>query len=82
MTRPPFPLPEIESNSCNEIFSDLAIDLTRGELGTRGNAKIRTSETKKSTEIMGVKIRENMDFKDGFFKEQKSNLFICILGQA
>lgn len=45
------------------------IDLTRGELGTRGNAEIRTSETKKSTEIMGVEIRENMDFKDGFFKE-------------
>ena len=45
------------------------IDLTRGELGTRGTAEIRTAETKKATEIMGVAVRENMNFKDGFFKD-------------
>ena len=49
------------------------IDLTRGELGTRGTAKIRDSETKAATEIMGVEIRENMNFKDGFFKDDEQH---------
>ena len=49
------------------------IDLTRGELGTRGTAKIRDSETKDATEIMGVEIRENMNFKDGFFKDDEQH---------
>jgi len=43
------------------------IDLTRGELGTRGTHKTRTEETKNATDVLGVSIRENMDFKDGFF---------------
>ncbi len=49
------------------------IDLTRGELGTRGTAKIRDAETKDATEIMGVEIRENMNFKDGFFKDDEQH---------
>ena len=47
------------------------IDLTRGELGTRGTVETRNLESKKATEIMGVLFRENMDFKDGFFKKTK-----------
>jgi len=47
------------------------IDLTRGELGTRGTADTRNSETKLASEIMGVIVRENMDFKDGFFKDDE-----------
>jgi len=43
------------------------VDLTRGELGTRGSAEIRTNETKEASKILGITIRENMDFKDGFF---------------
>jgi len=49
------------------------IDLTRGELGTRGTAESRDSETKSATEIMGVAIRENMNFKDGFFKDDEEH---------
>ena len=45
------------------------IDLTRGELGTRGTFESRDKETKKATATMGVVIRENMNFKDGFFKD-------------
>ena len=45
------------------------IDLTRGELGTRGTVKTRNAETIASTKILGVSMRENMDFKDGFFKD-------------
>ena len=49
------------------------IDLTRGELGTRGTVITRNKETNKATEIMGVIIRENMDFKDGFFKDDENH---------
>ena len=45
------------------------IDLTRGELGTRGTAESRDQETNKATAILGVLLRENMNFKDGFFKD-------------
>ncbi len=43
------------------------IDLTRGELGTRGSALIRDAEAKKAAEILGVEIRENLNMRDGFF---------------
>jgi bacillithiol biosynthesis deacetylase BshB1 len=43
------------------------IDLTRGELGTRGSVEIRNSESAKASEILGVSIRENLDMRDGFF---------------
>ena len=43
------------------------IDLTRGELGSRGSAEIRDEEAKKGAEILGVAVRENLRFRDGFF---------------
>lgn len=43
------------------------IDLTRGELGTRGNAEIRDKESARAAQILGVNFRHNMNFKDGFF---------------
>lgn len=43
------------------------IDLTRGELGTRGSAEIRDKEAAAAAKILGVKARENLGFKDGFF---------------
>lgn len=43
------------------------IDLTRGELGTRGSAEIRDEEARKGAEILGVAVRENLCFRDGFF---------------
>lgn len=43
------------------------IDLTRGELGTRGSAEIRDQEAAKAAEILGVTVRENLRFRDGFF---------------
>ena len=43
------------------------LDLTRGELGTRGTAEIRDSEAKIAADILGVSFRENLNFKDGFF---------------
>jgi bacillithiol biosynthesis deacetylase BshB1 len=41
------------------------LDLTRGELGTRGNEKIREKEAKEAAKIMGVNIRENLRLPDG-----------------
>jgi bacillithiol biosynthesis deacetylase BshB1 len=49
------------------------VDLTRGELGTRGSAEIRTQETKEASKILGISTRENMDFKDGFFRNDKEH---------
>ncbi len=43
------------------------IDLTRGELGTRGSAKIRDEEALAAAKIMQLTVRENLQFKDGFF---------------
>ena len=43
------------------------LDLTRGELGTRGSVDIRDSEAKDAAKILGVSFRENLNFKDGLF---------------
>jgi bacillithiol biosynthesis deacetylase BshB1 len=44
------------------------IDLTRGELGTRGSAEIRDKEATEAAKILGLAVRENMEFADGFFR--------------
>lgn len=49
------------------------IDLTRGELGTRGTPEIRDREAKESSRILGLSIRENMEFQDGFFMNDKAH---------
>jgi len=43
------------------------IDLTRGELGTRGSAELRDKEAADAAKILGVHVRENLRFRDGFF---------------
>jgi bacillithiol biosynthesis deacetylase BshB1 len=43
------------------------IDLTRGELGTRGSAAIRDQEANEAAKILGVSVRENLNMRDGFF---------------
>lgn len=43
------------------------LDLTLGELGTRGNAKIRTQEAMKAAKTLGVAFRDQMKLADGFF---------------
>ncbi|MEM6893981.1 MAG: bacillithiol biosynthesis deacetylase BshB1 [Bacteroidota bacterium] len=49
------------------------IDLTRGELGTRGSAALRDKEAEAAAAILGVSIRENMAYADGFFVNDKSH---------
>lgn len=54
------------------------VDLTRGELGTRGSAEIRAQESAKSSEILGIHIRENLGFRDGFFEIDEQHLLPII----
>ncbi len=49
------------------------LDLTRGELGTRGSAEIRDKEAKAAAEILGVKMRHNLEFSDAFFENNTSH---------
>lgn len=49
------------------------LDLTRGELGTRGSAEIRDKEAANSAKILGVAVRENLRFADGFFVNNKAH---------
>ena len=54
------------------------VDLTRGELGTRGSAEIRDKEAAKAAKILGVKFRENLSLADGFFKNDKKSQLALI----
>jgi bacillithiol biosynthesis deacetylase BshB1 len=54
------------------------IDLTRGELGTRGTAAIRDKEAKTAAKILGVSFRENLNLPDGFFEVNKKNILKAI----
>tara|TARA_R110002051_G_scaffold262306_1_gene322212 strand:+ start:867 stop:1589 length:723 start_codon:yes stop_codon:yes gene_type:complete len=54
------------------------IDLTRGELGTRGSAEIRDREAARAAKILGVSIRENLEFADGFFTNDKEHQLAII----
>ena len=49
------------------------IDLTRGELGTRGSAEIRTIEAANAAKILKISVRENLNFRDGFFKNNENH---------
>ncbi len=49
------------------------IDLTRGELGTRGTAETRDEEAKNAAAIMGLSVRENLGMRDGFFKNDEAH---------
>ena len=49
------------------------IDLTRGELGTRGTAQTRDQEASDAAIILGVAVRENLGFADGFFVNDKEH---------
>lgn len=49
------------------------VDLTRGELGTRGSADIRDQEAANAAKILGISVRENLRFADGFFVNDKKH---------
>ncbi|HYV95181.1 MAG TPA: bacillithiol biosynthesis deacetylase BshB1 [Chitinophagales bacterium] len=49
------------------------IDLTHGELGTRGTPEIRDAEAAAATKVMGVHVRENLNMRDGFFQNDEEH---------
>ncbi|MBT8223751.1 MAG: bacillithiol biosynthesis deacetylase BshB1 [Eudoraea sp.] len=49
------------------------VDLTRGELGTRGTPELRDKEAKKAGDILGLTLRINLEFADGFFVNDKEH---------
>ena len=54
------------------------IDLTQGELGTRGSIETRSQEAADAAKIMGVSIRENLKMADGFFKNDEAHQRLVI----
>ena len=54
------------------------VDLTRGELGTRGTPEIRAEEAAEGAKILGVEIRENLGLKDGFFQNDPQHQLAVI----
>jgi bacillithiol biosynthesis deacetylase BshB1 len=57
------------------------VDLTRGELGTRGTVETRGQETIESTKSLGLHVRENLGMRDGFFRndEQHQKMIIQMI---
>jgi N-acetylglucosamine malate deacetylase 1 len=49
------------------------VDFTRGELGTRGTVKTRDEEAAASSQILGLSVRENLNFKDGFYQNDEAH---------
>lgn len=49
------------------------LDLTRGELGTRGTPETRLKEAAAAADIMGVRVRENAGMRDGFFRNDEEH---------
>ncbi|MCW4053072.1 MAG: bacillithiol biosynthesis deacetylase BshB1 [Candidatus Bathyarchaeota archaeon] len=66
------PHPDDVELSCGGLIAKMSekkyrvgtIDLTKGELGTEGTSNIRIKEAKKAADVLGIQIRENMDFGD------------------
>ncbi|MFP5436425.1 MAG: bacillithiol biosynthesis deacetylase BshB1 [Bacteroidia bacterium] len=49
------------------------VDLTRGELGTRGSADLRDEEAAEAAKVLGIAVRENLKFRDGFFVNDEAH---------
>ncbi len=49
------------------------VDLTQGELGTRGTIESRYHEAAEAAKIIGVSVRENLKMRDGFFKNDEAH---------
>ena len=54
------------------------VDLTQGELGTRGDVQTRKSEAKVASDVLKIYNRENLKLKDGFFENNLENQLVLI----
>ena len=69
---------DVEMSSAGTIAKEISkgkkvgiLDLTRGELGTRGSAEIRDQEAAAAATILGISVRHNLALADGFFENNK-----------
>ena len=58
--------------SINQGLTVGLVDLTRGELGTRGDEQIRLLESKNSSDLLELKFRDNLGFRDGFISDAEN----------
>ncbi len=54
------------------------VDLTRGELGTRGTPELRAEEAARAAEILQLDVRENLGMADGFFRNDEAHQRLLI----
>jgi bacillithiol biosynthesis deacetylase BshB1 len=71
---------DVELGCAGTILKEIAlgkkigiVDLTRGELGTRGSAEIRDQEAAAAAAVLGVSVRENLEMRDGFFVNDEAH---------
>ena len=76
---------DVELSCAGTIMAHLALgmkvgilDLTAGELGTRGDAETRAKEAAAAAKIMGITVRENAGFADGFFQNDREHQLALI----
>lgn len=72
---------DVELSACGLMLQQIdkgrvagILDLTRGELGTRGSAEIRAEEAESAANLMGVAFRENAELADGFFENNPASI--------
>lgn len=72
---------DVELGCAGTLLSHIAqgktcgvIDLTQGELGTRGTIETRKTEATNAAKVLGLHIRENLGMADGFFEINQENI--------
>src|SRR6187431_2304781 len=75
---------DVELGCCGVLMMEkmqgkqvVIVDITQGELGTRGTPEIRYKEAMDALQVMGLDARENLNLPDGFFQnDQQSKLAV------
>jgi len=76
---------DIELSASGTLMQQIAlgktvaiVDLTQGELGSRGTIETRYSEAAEASKIMGISARNNLKLADGFFEQNEQSLQLII----
>ena len=76
---------DVELSCCGTIIKHISIgkkagiiDLTGGELGTRGSKEIRAKEAEAAKQFLKLSVRENLGMRDGYFRYTDENLHLLI----
>lgn len=71
---------DVELSASGTIMKHIAnglkvgiVDLTRGELGSRGTAETRAEESNVASALLGIHYRSNLGMRDGFFENNEAN---------